>query len=571
MALARKKPAFIGPVRPTSRANMSVAPTTPNMSVAPVPFIGPTRPAPVVNAPVNTVIPIRNDLQANGGAGYNELLRLSASGSVNPDSVQASSFSSFSTGQTSPTPGVTLGQNSSNPTSNVVNAFNMNPTDPANTKAKFDELTVPNYQGVIPAARDTTQKPEADNNYAEIFKQLTDAEDKNKIPSSADAYNRAQRETGILQAQQNVSNLTGTLNGIVAQGQANQLSLVGQGRGIPEAIIGGQQAQIARETAIQALPVSAQLNAAQGNLEMAQANVETLFKIYSDDATNAYNRKTKKNEMVFNFLNAQEKTRLEKIQKLEDRAYTESLAVLKRQQDFTDMALKNNQGGLAAQFMALQPNSPTYQKDFSTLVAKINDPMMKLDMALKNAQLSKIKSDSKAEKSDLLSIDDAAKLGVPYGTTKSQAIALQGQAPSTQIQIESFNNAQALLDKVTSKGLNLFGSVPIGPGSFGPTLPGTKRADFIAIENSLKAQLTLDNLKYLKGPTSDKDVAFITTASTSLSRKMSPELYESTLRGIRDTLGKYSPEYKYAEAAAGMALQSGALDPYQAQINLINK
>jgi len=294
MALARKKPAFIGPVRPTSRANMSVAPTTPNMSVAPVPFIGPTRPAPVVNAPVNTVIPIRNDLQANGGAGYNELLRLSASGSVNPDSVQASSFSSFSTGQTSPTPGVTLGQNSSNPTSNVVNAFNMNPTDPANTKAKFDELTVPNYQGVIPAARDTTQKPEADNNYADIFKQLTDAEDKNKIPSSADAYNRAQRETGILQAQQNVSNLTGTLNGIVAQGQANQLSLVGQGRGIPEAIIGGQQAQIARETAIQALPVSAQLNAAQGNLEMAQANVETLFKIYSDDATNAYNRKQRK-------------------------------------------------------------------------------------------------------------------------------------------------------------------------------------------------------------------------------------------------------------------------------------
>jgi len=167
--------------------------------------------------------------------------------------------------------------------------------------------------------------------------------------------------------------------------------------------------------------------------------------------------------MVFNFLNAQEKTRLEKIQKLEDRAYTESLAVLKRQQDFTDMALKNNQGGLAAQFMALQPNSPTYQKDFSTLVAKINDPMMKLDMALKNAQLSKIQKETRL-------------LGEPSATErKAEATALEskeGQNLVLQDKLDLINTIK------TSKGLsNRVGSTPFSrKGRLG--LPDFKFADF---------------------------------------------------------------------------------------------
>lgn len=130
-------------------------------------------------------------------------------------------------------------------------------------------------------------------------------------PSSADAYNKAQNETGILQKQQLVTDLTGKLNTITATGEANKLSVVGQGRGIPEGIIGGQQAQMARETAIQALPVSAQLNAAQGNLQMAQQNLNTLFQIYSTDATNAYNYKKDSAMAVYDIASKAEQKKLD--------------------------------------------------------------------------------------------------------------------------------------------------------------------------------------------------------------------------------------------------------------------
>lgn len=140
--------------------------------------------------------------------------------------TEITSFSALSSGSTtSPTGSISPSRISSTPTTNVVNAFNMNPLDPMNAELKFDELEAKNYQGLIPATIDTTEKKDG-NNFDEIFKKFTEAEDRNKLPSAADAFNRAQRESGILQAQQNVSNLTGTLNQIVAQGQASQLSLV---------------------------------------------------------------------------------------------------------------------------------------------------------------------------------------------------------------------------------------------------------------------------------------------------------------------------------------------------------
>jgi len=115
-----------------------------------------------------------------------------------------------------------------------------------------------------------------------------------------------------------------------------------------------------------------------------------LFKIYSDDATNAYNAKSKRNESIFTFLTGREKARLDGIQKQEDRAYAEGQNLLKTQEDFANMALKNNQGGLAGKLMSLNPQSATYKQDFSKLVSGISDPMMKLDIdrkTLENAAL----------------------------------------------------------------------------------------------------------------------------------------------------------------------------------------
>ncbi|MEG7973033.1 hypothetical protein, partial [Listeria monocytogenes] len=85
-----------------------------------------------------------------------------------------------------------------------------------------------------------------------------------------------------IQAKQTaVNNYQTQLNNIVAKAQADVLSTQGQGRGIPEVIIGGQQAQINKEAAIQSLPIQALLSSAQGDLQTAQAHVDKLFQIYA--------------------------------------------------------------------------------------------------------------------------------------------------------------------------------------------------------------------------------------------------------------------------------------------------
>ncbi len=101
---------------------------------------------------------------------------------------------------------------------------------------------------------------------------------------TASMYAKAEKEAGIQQKQEVVNSLTNQLNSITAKSQADQLRVMGQGRGIPEAIIGGQQAQISKEAAIQSLPVAAQLSAAQGDLESAQSHLDTYFKLVTADA-----------------------------------------------------------------------------------------------------------------------------------------------------------------------------------------------------------------------------------------------------------------------------------------------
>lgn len=64
-----------------------------------------------------------------------------------------------------------------------------------------------------------------------------------------------------------------------------------------------------------------------------------------------------------------------------------------------------------------------------------------------------------------------------------------------------------------------------------PTLTGGS-ADFEAKLNTLKSLLTLDNLGFLKGAMSDKDVELLSSAATSLNKGMSEEGFRNELRNI---------------------------------------
>lgn len=181
----------------------------------------------------------------------------------------------------------------------------------------------------IDAKTPQTAMDASQNNMQDYFKQYISGME--KPPSLSNEYAQAESDAGIAQKQQLVNDYSTQLNSIAAKAQADQLALVGQGRGIPEVIIGGQQAKIGREAAIQALPIQALLAASQQNLQFAQSRLDTLFKLKMEDATNLYNYKKDLYDKVYDFATAQEKKRLDELKANNERVYAEKQDFLKTQ------------------------------------------------------------------------------------------------------------------------------------------------------------------------------------------------------------------------------------------------
>lgn len=183
------------------------------------------------------------------------------------------------------------------------------PTVLANNMALGVTPPVPNTDATTTTTADTTAT--TNTSVSDYFKSAIGIAPPDAPESGADAYLKAQKDLGIKQKQQEVSNYTAQLNAITAKAQAESLGLEGQGRGITESIIGGQQAQISREAAIQALPVQAQLAAAQGNLEMANKTLDTYYQIKSQDIQNKFNYEMKLYDSVMSYIDKKEQNIIE--------------------------------------------------------------------------------------------------------------------------------------------------------------------------------------------------------------------------------------------------------------------
>lgn len=189
--------------------------------------------------------------------------------------------------------------------------------------------------------------------------------------NTADIYTQAKLDAGVTADQQQVNTYQAQLNAITAKAQADKLSLVGTGNGVPNPIIGGQQAEIDREAAIQALPVSAQLAAAQSNLTLAQDNLDTLFKLRSEDAQAQVTYKNNLITAVYNFADEKQKTQLAAIQKTNDQNFSLMTNNLNYAQGLATTAIQNGQPGIAAQLMKLDHNDPNYAANIATLAKGI--------------------------------------------------------------------------------------------------------------------------------------------------------------------------------------------------------
>jgi len=159
-----------------------------------------------------------------------------------------------------------------------------------------------------------------------------------------------------------------------------------------------------------------------------------------------------------------------------------------------------------------------------------------LDRKIKQAQLQKLYSDNatSASKGKLLSIAEAKSLGLPYGTTQGEAIAM-GKVPgevkqATELKASALTTANEILQAYQST-LQFGKSLPIGLNSIFGTIPGTTARDFSVKFNNLKALLSLDNIKYLKGQgqISDAERLLLEQASSKLDRSLSWGEFGKTL------------------------------------------
>lgn len=154
-----------------------------------------------------------------------------------------------------------------------------------------------------------------------------------------------------------------------------------------------------------------------------------------------------------------------------------------------------------------------------------------LDSAKTMAEINKINFDiANGGQDEVLDYATAEKLGLPYGSTKAQAIGL---IPGQEKRAEE---AQLALDKATNLN-KLINDLLLHPGLQGATggnrlktalptgLGGRHARDFVARFDQLKAALRLENIKLLKGTgsISDSEQRMLEEASTSLRRDQNAE------------------------------------------------
>jgi hypothetical protein len=240
----------------------------------------------------------------------------------------------------------------------------------------------------------------------------------------------------------------------------------------------------------QALAIQAKITSDQGNLTYSQDllnqatnKLDTLYKLYSDDATNLYNYKQNLINVVYDYASKQEQAALDAQKTAESQAFTTQQNNLNYSQTIANTAITNGQANIASQIMKLDPTSPTYMNDVSTLAGQIQP------------------------KAETISLSDTLKL---QETVTAQNAALSGSLDNYSLVnsiLESKNLAQ-LSGKAQAASIPLIGGLL--------TSNETKLAQNQLLQ--LKGVLSLANRQTLKGQgtISDFEGKMLANAASSL-------------------------------------------------------
>lgn len=250
--------------------------------------------------------------------------------------------------------------------------------------------------------------------------------------SPIDIQKKLDKQTGIDNLKKQEADYTGQLNSIVANSEAAKLSLEGQGRGQTTGFLGGEQARIGREAAIQALPVQAQLAAVQGKIQVAQDYINKWGTLLVQDATNKYNNQVKSIEAVYNFGTAQDKLKFDSLRTQVKEKKDKEVALATAKTKAISQALA--QPGGSAVISAIQ--AATDENAVVTALGKFNGDV--LGNQIKQAQLNKLNEPAAPTVTQISeTIQNSVSDSNPT-TVKSSLAALLGSpliAPATKARI----------------------------------------------------------------------------------------------------------------------------------------
>jgi hypothetical protein len=395
---------------------------------------------------------------------------------------------------------------------------------------------------VNPTPTDTT----GEQGFIDLFKSYMGTQEqlRDGIPSEESRTREMQAE---LRPKENlVNSLQNQLTTITTDRDAAQLGLEGQGRGISETIIGGQQARIGREAAIQALPIQAQLAAAQGDLDSARSYLGQLYAAKSADIQAEYQYKSNLASSIYGFLNSQQQRRVDAATKESDRKYAETQSNIAYQRQLSGTALDFQQNGLISGISAIDPKSPTFEQDIAAYTSQLRKPVTGGSVEKPTTQVI----DGKLYQYD-------------YGTgTWKLAIgaggAPGGGSPETESLLgikqvlDSFNDGSGLSSAVgfgikknaltrtlSGAGIGAAGGATAGsivPGigtliggiggavvggatgffSGGDATAGSARADFETQAKRLSDMFLVENLDKMTGVLTDKDLEVLRSEGTTI-------------------------------------------------------
>lgn len=208
----------------------------------------------------------------------------------------------------------------SNPTPIAVTNPNVNYYDNVGTSSVAGATTPPPTPIPSPTPTPTIPEPQLSSFQNLLSKYLPNNFQMTSPTSTVDEYKRLQTESDIVGKTKEVNDLSAQLTEIKNKYDLAPIVLEKDaiGRGVTTDILNRQSSARQRDYAIEALPVTAALNAAQGRLDSANKNIQTLIGLVQTDQENTYKYQSDLLSRAMEFASNDQKVELQRRQEFLD-------------------------------------------------------------------------------------------------------------------------------------------------------------------------------------------------------------------------------------------------------------